>query len=156
MNPQALRNALGKFATGIAISTTVDASGAWHGLTINSFSSVSLDPPLVLFCIDKKARVFSHFLHCHAFGISVLSDTQQHLSQLFASGETEKFASVATYSLHTGVPLLQESLSTFDCELFQWYEGGDHLIFVGKVVGFESREGNPLLYYGGNYSLLAR
>ena len=156
MNTQALRNALGKFATGIAISTTVDKTGALHGLTINSFSSVSLDPPLVLFCIDKKARVFPHFLHCHAFGISVLSEAQQHLSQLFASEVTEKFASVSTYSLQTGVPLLQDSLSTFDCELFQCYEGGDHLIFVGKVVEFESREGNPLLYYGGNYSLLEK
>lgn len=156
MDTQAFRSALGKFATGVAIATTVDADGNYYGLTINSFNSVSLNPPLVLFSIDKSARVFQQFSACRAFGISILSTAQENLSNHFAFLQKENFSSVQTYQLQTGVPLIQESLSAFDCELFAAHEGGDHMILIGKVVEFVSQEGNPLLYYNGNYSMIEK
>ncbi|MBF0350996.1 MAG: flavin reductase family protein [SAR324 cluster bacterium] len=144
-----LRQAFGQFATGIAVVTVQTQTGKKLGLTINSFSSVSLDPPLLLFSLDKKSRVFDAFLKASAIGISVLNEHQQSVSDNFAKQHETGLEN--SFSLKTGAPLLMESLANFDCEVRFHYEGGDHIIFVGEIIDFKKNEGKPLLYFSGKY-----
>ena len=141
MNPKALREALGSFATGVAIVTTAGEGSEYVGMTINSFNSVSLDPPLILWSIDKRAYSFDTFNECQYFAVHILSDQQEDLSQRFARQGADKFEGIECQHGVGGIPLIPDCLTYFQCEIAHRYQGGDHLIIVGRVIEFETLEG---------------
>jgi len=146
---------MGQFATGVTIITTRDAQGRPYGLTANAFTSLSLDPPLVLICIDRKAETFSHFYASRYFVVNILTDAQQDLSTRFAKSGGFKFEGVAYETNAVGVPVLDGTLAHIECALIETHEAGDHVIHVGRVEQFGVRSGNPLLFFQGRYRQLA-
>ena len=147
-----LRRTLGSFATGVAVATTLDSEGIPRGFTANSFTSVSLDPPLVLVCVDKSASCYPAFAGTNHFGINILCEEQQQLSRAFASKSTDKFADLPWVSGITGSPIFPDSTAWLDCELHDRVEAGDHLIVIGKVRSFgHSAAKRPLGYHRGSY-----
>ena len=148
------RNALGCFATGVTVVTTRDAEGAGVGLTANSFSSVSLDPPMVLWCIDKSSETYRAFMANDSFAINVLPFSGMEVSQAMARPGDHRLDGIGySEGAVTGMPVLDQALSVFECAVAHRYEGGDHIIIVGEVVGFTSvSEGDPLLYFRGRYA----
>ena len=152
MAPREFRSVCGKFATGITIATAVGTDGQPHGLTVNSFTSVSLHPPLVLICLDHRVRLLEPCLQSGYFGINILSEHQEALSCRFAQSGVDRFADIAWRSGQTGVPLLPEVLATLECRLVQTLTAGDHMVLIGEVLHLACREGKPLAYFGGAYS----
>ena len=148
-----LRSVLGQFATGVTVVTTQTKVGNYYGFTANSFTSVSLDPPLVLFCIDKSSEGCPLFWDSGCFAVNILEAGQADVSQRFADStlsSEERFADLRLSQAQTGAPILVDSLGWLDCRLETYYEGGDHWIFIGKVVDvYRAEEGTPLLYFGG-------
>lgn len=155
-NTRDFRNALGNFATGIAIMTTRGSDGRLVGITVNSFSSVSLDPPLVSFCLDRNALSLQSFLTGTHFGVNVLSEGQEALSAAFArSSVADKFDGLSFAVGTNGCPLLPDCLSHLECVREALHDAGDHLIVIGRVVGLAHHgEGKPLLYFRGRYAKL--
>lgn len=154
--PRVLRDALGCFSTGVTIITTLDPSGQPIGLTANSFTSVSLAPPLVLFALSKRSANLETFMNAQKFAVNVLHIGQQPLSNRFASRDAARFDAVEwSVRSENGSPVLAEALAAFDCETHAVHEGGDHLMFVGKVhhAWFEPNR-DPLLYFRGKYRRL--
>ena len=150
---KAFRNALGQFATGVTVVTTIDAEGNRIGMTANSFSSVSLDPMLVLWSIAKSSKVFREFNEAQHFAIHVLRAEQLPISNQFASPCEDRFAGVETVEGIGGVPLLTDYCALFECELEARHEGGDHNILVGRVLNFQNRsETTPLIFHAGRYA----
>jgi flavin reductase (DIM6/NTAB) family NADH-FMN oxidoreductase RutF len=146
------RNALGSFATGVTIVTARSRTGEPLGLTANSFNSVSLDPPLVLFSLNRKAYSLRSFEEAGNFAINVLRDDQQDISEVFAQALTDKWQGFAFETWESGAPILTHALAVFDCATHAVHDGGDHLIFVGRVLKFANDpRGKPLLYFRGNY-----
>lgn len=146
------RKGLGCFATGITVVTTVSHEGELIGITANSFNSVSLDPPLVLFSLDRRAYSLPTFHSAGHFAINVLRDDQRALSQLFAKPLIDKWSGVDYELWDTSCPILTGCLAAFECKTQHIYDGGDHLIFVGRVskMRFEP-DGEPLLFFRGGY-----
>jgi flavin reductase (DIM6/NTAB) family NADH-FMN oxidoreductase RutF len=151
------RNALGSFATGVTVVTSLGPEGEPLGFTANSFNSVSLDPPLVLFSLDRGAYSLKAFEAAGVFAINVLSETQEALSVAFARPrEGDKWQGVRFESWGTGSPILLDALASFDCETTSTHDGGDHVIFVGRVLRLRIAEhGRPLLYFRGAYRQIA-
>ena len=145
------RRALGSFLTGVTIVTTVDDTGDPRGFTANSFTSVSLDPPLVLVCIAKKALGHQAFSTSRGFAVNILSEEQKAASGIFASKAADKFASVAWQSGRTGNPLIEGSVAVFDCAMAQLVDAGDHSILIGRVHDFTHNGAQPLGYCRGAY-----
>lgn len=155
MNSRELRNHLGRFATGITVVTTRTDEGAALGLTANSFSSVSLDPPLVLWSLQNSSEVFPQFSGARRYAINILSHEQEPLSNHYARRGDHVLDPEHCLSQDDGSPLLRDALVSFDCALENTYPGGDHIIILGRVVNVVSRrDGEPLLYYGGAYCVL--
>jgi flavin reductase (DIM6/NTAB) family NADH-FMN oxidoreductase RutF len=155
VGPQAFLRACAQFATGVAITTVVDASGAPHGMTVNSFTSVSLTPPLVLVCIDHRAGIRNLLLKTEFFAINVLRENQQELSMHFARPGEDRFGAVEWFPGETGMPLIPGTLATIECAVFERIESGDHTIMIGEVVSAIRHEGRPLLYFSSSYQNLA-
>jgi flavin reductase (DIM6/NTAB) family NADH-FMN oxidoreductase RutF len=155
IDPKELRRLMGQFATGVTIITTRDVEGRPYGLTANAFTSLSLDPPLVLICIDRKAETFSHFYASRCFVVNVLTDAQQDLSARFAKSGGFKFEGIAYETNAVGVPVLDGTLAHLECALTETHEAGDHVIHVGRVENFAIRGGRPLLFFQGKYRELA-
>lgn len=155
---KAFRQALGTFPTGVAIITTRDSEGRPIGITCNSFSSVSLEPPLVLWSLRTASKNLSAFRACNGFAINVLADDQSELSARFASSSiADKFCGVDYWLSAEGLPLIGGSIARFHCETFAEHEAGDHVIFIGHVTQFEhAREDDPLVFYKGAYMMLAQ
>ena len=151
-----LRNAFGCFATGVTIITTLDRSGEKIGITANSFTSLSLDPPLVLFCVADKINSFEAFESCRHFNVNVLHEEQVDLSNNFARSADDKWDGIAHGSGTNGCPLFEDALATLECTKHAMYEGGDHLIIVGRVtdISYDRNGGRPLLYFQGDYARL--
>ena len=147
------RRALGQFATGVTVVTTLDAARRPLGLTVNAFSAVSLDPPLVLVCIDNRSETHGGFEASRVFGVSVLEEGQEAWSQRFAFGDAEKFASPLLTG-ETGVPLVPHALAHIECRVTSTLPGGDHTIYVGEVVRLDVSPGRPLLYHASAYRRL--
>lgn len=145
------RDGLGCYPTGVTVVTTRDADGQPRGFTANSFTSVSLDPPLVSVCLAKTAHSHAVFSAAPAFAIHVLSEAQKPISSLFASKAADKFEQCQWRDGHSGVPLIQDSLATFECKAWQLVDAGDHTILIGEVVGLEHSPGRPLGYCRGAY-----
>jgi flavin reductase (DIM6/NTAB) family NADH-FMN oxidoreductase RutF len=145
------RQVMGSFATGITVITTRDKDGNPYGLTVNSFTSVSLNPLLVLVCLDLRLSGLQAFRDSKQFGVSILSEHQEDMSRLFAKKDSERPASIY-YEGKLGLPLLHNSLAIMECETVQIYEGGDHLIFLAEVKAAEVLSmGKPLLFFRGKY-----
>jgi len=156
IDPKELRRLMGQFATGVTIITTRDDTGRPYGLTANAFTSLSLDPPLVLICIDRNAETFSHFYTARAFVVNVLTEEQTELSARFAKSGGFKFEGLAYETNAAGVPVLDGTLAHLECALTETHEAGDHVIHVGRVENFAIRGGRPLLFFQGRYGQLAR
>ncbi|WP_192250321.1 alpha/beta fold hydrolase [Mesorhizobium caraganae] len=150
-DPGEFRRALGSFLTGVTIVTTIGAEGEPRGFTANSFTSVSLEPPLVLVCIAKKALGHSAFSTSKGFAINILSESQKAESGIFASKAADKFAAVAWKSGQTGNPLIDGSVAVFDCGMEQLVDAGDHSILIGRVRDFTHNGAQPLGYCRGTY-----
>lgn len=150
----AFRNALGQFPTGVAVVTTKDSEDRNIGMTVSSFNSVSLNPPLVLWSIDKESGCFDAFQQCEYFAINVLTEAQKDISNVFAQQNTDKFASVDFSEGNHGLVLIDNCAAYFQCKIAHRYEGGDHIIIVGEVEGFESFDKLPLVFHNGNYAQL--
>ncbi|RBP48613.1 flavin reductase family protein [Arenicella xantha] len=153
---RSLRDAFGQFATGVTVVTTRDKQGKPIGLTANSFASVSLEPPLVSWCVDKGSTRFTEFHEAEYFTISVLTAEQQPLSNLFAmrSWDETVFDDVDWFAGHHDVPQFSEVSARFHCRTEHLYEGGDHVIIVGAVLDYESTPHSPLVFFSGQYQAL--
>jgi flavin reductase (DIM6/NTAB) family NADH-FMN oxidoreductase RutF len=145
------RNALGSFTTGITIVTALGRDGQKIGMTVNSFNSVSLDPALVLWSIARDANCFEDFINAKSFAIHILSADQQDISNRFAKSGEDKFAGIESSEGLSGVPILPHYSACFQCNLEHQYEGGDHIILVGKVLKFVDNGHDPLVFYRGQY-----
>ena len=153
VDPVAFRRALRRFATGVTV-LTVDHDGELHGMTASSFASVSLDPPLVLVCLDKASRTRALILEKGTFAVNVLADDQEQVSRSFSRRGTKPFDELEHRPGHFGDPLLGGAIAWLECRLDQMVEAGDHDIFVGEVLGSEDNDGAPLLYYDQTYRSL--
>ncbi len=150
------RAVLGRFASGVTIVTTLDADGNDQGMTVSAFSSLSLDPPLVLVCIDHKASVWPAFERATHFAINILGSQQEALSRRFSSRDGDRFEGVGFTRGTTGVALLDDTLAAVECTVTARMPHGDHSILVGSVEGGTARDLQPLLYYRGGYASLSR
>ena len=148
------RRTMGLFATGVTVVTLLDDAGKPQGLTANSVTSVSLNPPLLLVCVDRGAVCFPCFKGGRGFAVNILTEAQEDLSRRFASRLENKFEGVPYRPGVLGAPLLKGCLGYLECRIVQAFPGGDHVIFVGEVVRGEASEGQPLLFYQGRYTPL--
>jgi flavin reductase (DIM6/NTAB) family NADH-FMN oxidoreductase RutF len=147
----------GKFATGITIVTVLDSFGAPNGMTANSFTSVSLSPPLILVSIDRKASILGYFRPGTPFAINILGEEHKELSSRFArSSQDRRFDGVAWSPGETGAPILADMLATVECAVTQRVEAGDHVVMIGEALHATWREGRPLLYFNSGYDELRR
>jgi 3-hydroxy-9,10-secoandrosta-1,3,5(10)-triene-9,17-dione monooxygenase reductase component len=144
------RKVLGHFAAGVTVVTTTGADRAPYGLTATAFTSVSLDPPLVLVCVDKKSETYPH-LSSGVFAVNFLASDQQDVSQRFATSGGDKFNGVDFRRGTLGVPLLPGTIGHLECRIVHIYDGGDHTIYVGEVDTAAAGAGAPLLYFRGAY-----
>lgn len=142
---------MGCFATGVAVVTAVDKNGTKVGMTINSFNSVSLEPPLVLWSIANDSQSFETFVDAEHFAVNVLAVHQQDICEQFAARGADKFIGLECSEGIAGVPILPTCSAVFECRAEHRYDGGDHAILVGRVLGFEDRKTDPLIFYRGHY-----
>ena len=151
-----LRSAFGTYATGVTIITTTDANGIDVGMTANSFSSVSLEPPLLLWNLGRTATNFEAFMNADRFVVQVLAEHQRDLSNRFAQKGSDKFAGLQIKRGLGGMPMLEGCAAYFECRSYARYDAGDHVIQLGEVVAFEHTTGAlPLLYHGGDYKRIS-
>lgn len=156
IDPAAFRRALAQFASGVAVITATGPDGQAIGLTMSSFNSVSLDPPLILFSIDRKAFSLPAMEAARGYAVNILSRGQEHLSNQFAKSLSDKWSAVEHTLGHCEAPLLANALAHFECVPYANYDGGDHVIFVGRVVRFAAdTAGEPLVFFRGAYRSLA-
>ena len=151
---RAFRRALGNFATGVTVVTADDGRGNKVGVTANSFNSVSLDPPLILWSLDKRSSSLATFDAASHFAVNILAADQIDLSNNFAKPRDDRFAGIAHQPGAGGAPILMDCSANFQCEKYQMVDGGDHWIMIGKVVAFEDCGRSPLLYHQGAYSMV--
>jgi len=149
------RRACGRFATGVTVASVADARGTPHGLTVSSFTSVSLDPPLILICLGHAVSVIDAFRAADYFGINVLAEHQRELSERFARKGEDRFDGVDWSRGETGVPLIEGVLAQMECAVYQRFTAGDHDIVVGKMVRAHVGEGRPLIHFASHYTRLA-
>lgn len=148
---QSFRDALSRFATGVCVVTAVAEDGTPGGLTISSFTSVSLEPPLVLFCLGRKNEALVAKARDRRFAVNILAEDQEEISEIFASQLEDKFAQVACGAGEGGCPLIEDALASLECTVHAIHDGGDHLIVVGLVGRLAMLGGKPLLRYRGRY-----
>ena len=150
MNNKNLRNVLSKFATGVTVVSTIDNDGKPVGMTANSFTSVSLDPPLVLWNIGINQPSYDAFLKAKGYSVNILSKDQKNICDLFSSSIDDKFNDIDYTLSENGFPIIQESLAWFDCIKWNNYPGGDHQILVGEIKNFYANENDPLIFWNGS------
>ncbi|MFZ4651386.1 MAG: flavin reductase family protein [Rubrivivax sp.] len=154
LEPAALRRAFGRFATGVTIITCRDAQGTRVGLTANSFSSLSLDPPLVLWSLRRQSPSLPAFEAAGHFAINVLAEGQLELSRRFASPAVDRFADGQWADGHGGVPVLGGCAAVFECVREARHDAGDHVLFIGRVLAAREAPLAPLLFQGGHYRMM--
>ena len=154
LDSRAFRQALAQFGSGVTVVATLDAGGRAQGLTVSAFCSVSLEPPLVLVCVDKRSETHAAFAHSRLFGVSVLAEHQQDVSQRFATLGPDK--NQFDFARGTdGTPLVPGAVAQLECRLHAAHDAGDHRIYVGEVVKVAVNPGRPLLYHATSYRRLA-
>lgn len=142
---------MGLFATGVTVLTTRDSHGRPYGLTANAVASLSLDPPLLIICIDKKAETHPHFSDSRRFVVNILAEDQAELSTRFAKSGGDKFGDLTFSANQDGVPVLEGTIAHVECRIIETHEGGDHVIHIGEVQHAEVRGGRPLCFFQGRY-----
>jgi flavin reductase (DIM6/NTAB) family NADH-FMN oxidoreductase RutF len=157
VSPNEFRAALGRFASGVTVITVPTSDGGVHGMTASAFCSVSLRPPLVLVCVDQLAETYLHLRERCCFGVSVLKEEQEALSEFFADPERNPDAAyrlgIQYQGMKSGIPVLADALAMLDCSVVDAHAAGDHTIFVGRVNEVALHEGAPLLYFRGRYGV---
>lgn len=155
MDSTLFRRTCAQFATGVAIAATADpATGAPHGMTINSFTSVSMEPPMVLICVDRAAGLLGIFEAAGHYGLSFLTVDQKALSSRFARRGEDRFSGIEFVTGSTGVPLIPGALAHLECRIRSVVPAGDHAVLIGEVVFADIHSGSPLLYFGSGYRSL--
>ncbi|MBI3927252.1 MAG: flavin reductase family protein [Armatimonadetes bacterium] len=159
VDPAEFRRCLGRFATGVTVVTTRSQDGGvLHAMTVNTLTSVSLNPPLVLFCASNQTRTLEIILESRVYAVNILSEEQKDLSDRFAgfgADEEDRFGGIDyTLALDSRCPIFPGCLGSLDCRLVDAYPGGDHQILVAEVVALSSTEGRPLLFYSSTYPRL--
>ena len=155
MDTKDLRQVFGRFATGITVITTRTPEGEDYGVTINSFASVSLEPPLVSFALQRGSPMGGHIRRAGGYAVNILSADQQELSNHFASDEhRQPFTNWPLLPKSASQPLLADCLAVLECRLWQEYDGGDHVLLLAEVLDCQALEGQPLLYYRSRYATL--
>ena len=154
ISPELFRKAMSHFATGVTVVTTRLASGEPRGLTVNSFASVSLDPPLILFCVDHASESFQAISRAEYFAVNFLAEDQENVSRVFASKSPDRFRQVAFGDGPHGSPVLDGCLGFLECRKIASHAHGDHTILIGEVLEAKAHGGNPLLYYRSAYARL--
>jgi flavin reductase (DIM6/NTAB) family NADH-FMN oxidoreductase RutF len=150
------RAVLGRFASGITIITARDEHGTPHGMTVSAFSSLSLDPPLILVCIGHDATMAPLMARATSFAVNILSAGQEAVSRRFAGKVDDRFAGIGYHDGELGDPVLEEVLAWIQCRIVARHEAGDHVIVVGQAEQAGATDGKPLLYYRGGYATLER
>lgn len=148
------RQALGHFAAAVTVVTMVRDDNVPAGITVTAFSSLSLDPPLVLICIDKRARLHDQLQIDRAFAVNILGEDQENVSRRFAQSDPEQFREVGWTPGPMGTPLIQNAICSIECRITDLLPGGDHTIIVGEVESTRIREGKPLCYFRGGYAAI--
>src|SRR5215470_2390427 len=151
IDQQEFRRVLGHFAAGVTIVTTVGDDGAPYGLTATAFTSVSLEPLLVLVCVDKRSESHPHFHTSQLFAVNFLACGHEDISRRFAVSGGDKFTGLAMRRGATGAPILSEALGHLECRTVNVVDAGDHTIFLGQVESADARDGEPLVYFRGSY-----
>jgi flavin reductase (DIM6/NTAB) family NADH-FMN oxidoreductase RutF len=154
VSPDEFRNAMSRFASGVTVVSTRDAAGKLHGITVSSFCSVSLQPPMVLICIEKGTTSHPAFEESGVFIVNILNEEHSWLSEKFADPQRDKFDGVDHRPGLEGIPILNDALASLECRITFSYHGGDHSIFVGQVENVNVADGGPLLYFRGGYGAL--
>jgi len=144
------RRVMGHFGSGVTVVTT-RLEQVNYGMTVSSFASLSLVPPLVLICIDQTVATHEAIQRAGFFGVNILAENGETLSRRFAGRDSDKFGGVAFHAGLTGAPLLDLALATLECRLVQQVDGGDHTIFIGEVIAADAHHGKPLIYYRSGY-----
>jgi len=150
------RAAMSRLASGVTVVTTRDLAGLPHGLTVTAFSSLSAEPPLVLFCIHKQTYSHYAFFERQAFVVSILSEDQEEISREFADSGDEKFVRVRLVETEIGLPGIAGSLAILECRVVQHHDGGDHTIVVGEIDRATVTEGSPLIYFRSDYQKICK
>ncbi len=148
---RSLKDAFGRYATGVALAGCIGKAGAPVVITVNSFTSVSLKPPLVLWCIENTTWSFPHFMAADAYSIAILMAEQQAVSERFADHSPKPLAPDEYEIWETGAPIFKHRLAAFDCRVKDRHRAGDHVILIAEVVKFDARTGRPLLYFASDY-----
>jgi len=156
LDPALFRSVLGRFATGVTVVTARDEAGNDHGMTASAFCSLSLDPLLVLICVEKVAELHTVLASATHFAVNILSSSQESISRRFSEEIEERFEGIGYARGITGCAILGGVLGHLECEIVERYPGGDHTIHVGKVIAAAAHKGTPLLYYRGGYAQLER
>jgi flavin reductase (DIM6/NTAB) family NADH-FMN oxidoreductase RutF len=156
IDPDLFRSVLGRFASSVTVLSARDAKGVDHGMTVSAFASLSLNPPLVLACIDKIASIYPTLRETDIVGISILAEGQEACSRRFAEQDTDRFDDQEIQRGQLGVALLKGALAHLECRIVARHDGGDHTIFVASVEHAVAHNGRPLLYYRGGYAQLER
>ena len=156
VDPALFRSVLGRFATAVTVLSARDAAGNDYGMTVSAFSSVSLDPPLVLACVDKTASIYRTLFATEHIGISILNEHQEACSRRFADKEADRFDALEIARGEHGVALLRDAHAHLEGRIVARYDAGDHTIFVAAVDRAAAFDGRPLLYYRGGYAQLER
>jgi flavin reductase (DIM6/NTAB) family NADH-FMN oxidoreductase RutF len=155
IDPDTFRAVLGRFASGVTVVTTIDSSGADHGMTVSAFCSVSLEPPLILICIDRQASALHALDETEYFAVSILSAEQESISRRFAASD-DRFGGLGYQRGITGAALLDDALAYLECRRVARHEAGDHIIFIGEVEAASAQRGHPLIFFRGGYGQLDR
>jgi flavin reductase (DIM6/NTAB) family NADH-FMN oxidoreductase RutF len=156
LDPSTFRSVLGRFASGVTVVTVRDGTGRDYGLTVSAFCSLSLEPPLVLVCVDRSASGHPALAAASHFAVNILSERQEALSRRFSEKDENRFDGVGYTRGAGGQPLLDDALAHLACRVVGTHDGGDHTIFIGEVEEASAAESRPLLYYRGGYARLER
>ncbi|WP_158555817.1 flavin reductase family protein [Peribacillus glennii] len=151
MDQRKFRDISGSFATGVTVVTTKNEKGHPVGMTANSFTSLSLDPPLVIINVDKKSSLYTEFLNAESFAVNILSSEQEDISRRFSTKNIDRFEGISYEEDVTGSPILKDVIGYFDCDIVKHYDGGDHTILIGETKGGNIGSGEPLIFYRGKY-----
>ena len=154
IEPRHFRRVCGRFASGVTIVTVKDASGALHGMTASSFTSVSMRPPMISVCVGSGTKILEAFQNSPFFAVNVLCESQRTLSEHFAGAGYDRFEGIEWRPGQTGTPLFGGVLATIECARFKTVTVGDHDILVGEVLHADCRDGEPLVHFGSQYRAL--
>ncbi|HVF40482.1 MAG TPA: flavin reductase family protein [Gemmatimonadaceae bacterium] len=156
VDQHAFRSVLGRFATGVTVVTGCDAAGEDHGMTVSAFCSLSLDPAMVLICVDHTASMYKLLTSATHFVVNILTEDQEAIARRFAEPDPHRFDGIGFTRAQNGLAVIHDVLGCLECRIVARYEGGDHGIFIGEVDVAEAGDGKPLLYYRGGYAQLER